>query len=59
VALSDAQAADLFRFDGWVLMPPWLGTEVFDDAMIDYLRGGPGALDDVLARLDGLEPPPP
>jgi DNA-binding SARP family transcriptional activator/ABC-type glycerol-3-phosphate transport system substrate-binding protein len=52
--LAQAQDDDLARFDGSDLMPPWLGTHPFWGAMVDYLRGGPESLDEILARLDAL-----
>jgi DNA-binding SARP family transcriptional activator/ABC-type glycerol-3-phosphate transport system substrate-binding protein len=52
--LARAQDRDLVRFDGSDLMPPWLGTHPFWEAMVDYLRGGPESLDAVLAGLDAL-----
>jgi DNA-binding SARP family transcriptional activator/ABC-type glycerol-3-phosphate transport system substrate-binding protein len=57
--LARAQAADSVRFDGSDLLPPWLGTSPLWNAMTDYLRAGPDSLDEILARLDALEPPPP
>jgi alpha-glucoside transport system substrate-binding protein len=53
--LARAQDRDLIRFDGSDLMPPWLGTHAFWEAMVDYLRGGPESLDAILARLDALD----
>jgi DNA-binding SARP family transcriptional activator/ABC-type glycerol-3-phosphate transport system substrate-binding protein len=57
-ALARAQAADLVRTDGSDALPPWLGTEPIWEAMTDYLRDGPDALDGILARLDALEEEP-
>jgi DNA-binding SARP family transcriptional activator/ABC-type glycerol-3-phosphate transport system substrate-binding protein len=50
--LAQAQAADLFRDDGSDLMPSHVGSGPIWDGMIDYLRGGPSSLDEVLTRLD-------
>jgi hypothetical protein len=58
VELARAQDADTVRFDGSDLQPPWFGTSAIWIAMIDYLRGGPDSLDEILERLDSLEPPP-
>lgn len=55
--LRAAQAEDLLRFDGSDLMPTWLGSFPFWSAMIEYLRGGPDTLDEILASLDALEGP--
>jgi DNA-binding SARP family transcriptional activator/ABC-type glycerol-3-phosphate transport system substrate-binding protein len=52
--LARAQDRDLVRFDGSDLMPPWLGTHPFWEAIVDYLRGGPESLDGILARLDAV-----
>jgi alpha-glucoside transport system substrate-binding protein len=57
--LARAQAADNVRFDGSDLLPPSVGTSPLWTAMTDYLREGPDTLDEILARLDALEPPPP
>jgi DNA-binding SARP family transcriptional activator/ABC-type glycerol-3-phosphate transport system substrate-binding protein len=54
VDLARAQDGDLVRFDGSDLMPPWLGSNAFWEAMVDYLRGGPDSLDGILARLDAV-----
>jgi DNA-binding SARP family transcriptional activator/ABC-type glycerol-3-phosphate transport system substrate-binding protein len=52
--LARAQDDDVARFDGSDLMLPWLGIQPFWGAMVDYLRGGPESLDEVLAGLDAL-----
>jgi DNA-binding SARP family transcriptional activator/ABC-type glycerol-3-phosphate transport system substrate-binding protein len=57
-ALARAQDADSVRFDGSDLLPPRLGTSAIWTAMTDYLREGPDSLDEILARLDALEPSP-
>jgi DNA-binding SARP family transcriptional activator/ABC-type glycerol-3-phosphate transport system substrate-binding protein len=50
--LRRALEEDLVRFDASDRMPPPLGTGIIWSAMMDYLRGGPDTLDDVLGRLD-------
>jgi DNA-binding SARP family transcriptional activator/ABC-type glycerol-3-phosphate transport system substrate-binding protein len=52
--LARGQDRDLVRFDGSDVMPTWLGTDPFWEAMVDYLLGGPDSLDGILARLDAL-----
>jgi alpha-glucoside transport system substrate-binding protein len=51
-SMARAQAADLFRDDGSDLMPANVGSGPIWDGMIDYLRGGPSSLDEVLTTLD-------
>jgi alpha-glucoside transport system substrate-binding protein len=51
-SLAQAMAADLFRDDGSDLMPPRVGSGPIWTGVIDYLRGGPSSLDEVLTTLD-------
>ncbi len=54
--LDTALANDTFRYDGSDLMPPPIGNGMFWDAMIRYVREGPGSLDAILADLDAAWP---
>jgi DNA-binding SARP family transcriptional activator/ABC-type glycerol-3-phosphate transport system substrate-binding protein len=56
--LARAQDADNVRFDGSDQLPPRVGTSPLWSSMMDYLRAGPDSLNEILARLDALEPPP-
>ncbi len=54
--LTEALAADTFRFDASDLMPPRVGQEPFFEAMMTYLHEGPDSLDGILADLDAAWP---
>jgi alpha-glucoside transport system substrate-binding protein len=56
LAVRAALVADTVRFDASDLMPPPLGNELFWDAMIRYVDGGPTSLDAILAELEAAWP---
>ena len=47
--ISAALKADTARFDASDLMPSAVGGGSFWTGMVDYTRGGPSSVDDVLA----------
>jgi len=56
VVLTDALKADTGRFDASDLMPAAVGSGSFWTGMIDYVKGGPSALDGVLADIEASYP---
>jgi alpha-glucoside transport system substrate-binding protein len=54
--ISQALKADTARFDASDLMPSAVGTASFWTGMVDYTRGGPSSVDQVLAAIDGSWP---
>jgi alpha-glucoside transport system substrate-binding protein len=56
VLLRAALADDTLRFDASDLMPSPIGDDLFFAAMMQYVRGGPDTLDEVLADLDAAWP---
>ncbi|MFP4513379.1 MAG: ABC transporter substrate-binding protein, partial [Acidimicrobiales bacterium] len=54
--LTEALAEDTGRFDASDLMPAQVGSDAFWVGMIDYVRGGPDVLDDVLADIEAAWP---
>ena len=56
VVLTDALENDTGRFDASDMMPPEVGSGTFWTGMIDYVRGGPSVLDQVLADIEASWP---
>jgi alpha-glucoside transport system substrate-binding protein len=54
--LTEALESGTGRFDASDLMPTAVGAGSFWTGMIDYLRGGPGALDKVLSDIEASWP---
>ena len=54
--LTEALAEDTGRFDASDLMPPEVGSGTFWTGMIEYVRGGPSVLDQVLADIEASWP---
>jgi alpha-glucoside transport system substrate-binding protein len=50
--LTDALAEDTGRFDASDLMPASVGSGSFWTGMVEYVRGGPDNLDDVLQSIE-------
>jgi len=55
-SITDALKAGGARFDASDLMPSAVGSGSFWTGMVDYMRGGPAALDQVLKDIDGSWP---
>jgi len=56
VVLTDALENDTGRFDASDMMPPEVGSGTFWTGMIEYVRGGPSVLDQVLADIEASWP---
>lgn len=56
VVLTDALENDTGRFDASDMMPPEVGSGTFWTGMIEYVRGGPSSLDQVLADIEASWP---
>ena len=57
--ISDALAADTFRFDASDLMPNEIAQGGFWDAMLTYLWEGPGSVDRLLEDIEASWPDAP